>query len=144
MIYQFVQMHYWNNGFLNYFTLQQSPNFLLALPMILITVFGVTEYFFEDPIRFLTLGSVVREGKGNQVGFLQDRMLPHVYLWTFMFITCLLFMHVQVMQRFLSGIPVLYWYAAHRLQKQSTFIIYYCVIYNLIATTLFAKFYPPA
>jgi phosphatidylinositol glycan class V len=35
-IYTFVQRHYWNNGFLRYWTLSNLPLFLLAAPMLLV------------------------------------------------------------------------------------------------------------
>jgi phosphatidylinositol glycan class V len=35
-IYTFVQSHYWNNGFLRYWTLSNLPLFLLAAPMLLV------------------------------------------------------------------------------------------------------------
>jgi phosphatidylinositol glycan class V len=35
-IYTFVQRHYWNNGFLRYWTLSNLPLFLLAMPMLVV------------------------------------------------------------------------------------------------------------
>lgn len=35
-IYTFVQRHYWNNGFLRYWTLSNLPLFLLAAPMLVL------------------------------------------------------------------------------------------------------------
>ncbi|KAJ7350240.1 glycosyltransferase family 76 protein [Mycena albidolilacea] len=42
LIYSFVQVRYWNNGFLRYWSLQQLPNFLIAAPPLLaISTFSI-------------------------------------------------------------------------------------------------------
>ena len=42
--YGYVQMVYWNNGFLNYWEVKQLPNFLVALPAVMMILWHSYEF----------------------------------------------------------------------------------------------------
>jgi len=169
LLYQFVQQFYWGNGFLAYYEVKQIPNFLLASPIILISYYGIWSYVSHDKSRYLTMGmksdiatsstektEIAPDESSTTTGFLSDRTLPHVYLWTILVIIVVTSMHVQIITRFFSCLPVLYWFIAHvwltafkpsatnseRIIAKS--ILYYQVLYGLAGVILFASFFPPA
>jgi phosphatidylinositol glycan class V len=157
------------NGFLAYYEIKQIPNFLLACPTILISAYGIWSYISYDRLRFLTVGlrcdsvqanTATREDNARQspsaTGFYSDNILPHVYLWLILLLISVTSMHVQVITRFFSSLPILYWFVAHtwlqaaqpspssnqRIIAKS--ILYYQVLYGLVGIVLFASFFPPA
>lgn len=89
MPYSFIQWEYWNNGFLRYYTLNNIPNFLFALPSLVILFNTVYSFAARDFFSFILLK------RGKQAAF--------YYLAAFMGLYCLFFMHVQVAIRFDSA-----------------------------------------
>ncbi|KAG2182945.1 hypothetical protein INT44_005926 [Umbelopsis vinacea] len=173
LMYPFVQKFYWGNGFLAYYELKQIPNFLLASPIIMISCYGIWSYISFDKSRFWTIGmksdieqldvAPASEEKDEGVeevpissGFLSDKTLPHIYLWAILVIIVVTSMHVQIVTRFFSCLPVLYWFIGHvwmttltptasKSQKLiAKSILYYQILYGLVGIVLFASFFPPA
>jgi phosphatidylinositol glycan class V len=152
-----VQSYYWNNGFLKYYTINQIPNFFLALPTFSIISFAIYDYFKYDKIRFLTLG--FKKGVNVTKGYFSHKILPFIYLNVAMLLVVSLFMHVQVkfhydlkvIVRFFTSSPIIYWYLANILSSNdynrsyiARWYIGYSVIYGTIAIALFSNFLPPA
>lgn len=136
-----------NNGFLAYYRLEQIPNFLLALPLSVAVFKGLSDYVKRSPKLVMTLGLI--NSPSVQVDYYSKLCLPYVYLCLFMFLYCLFFMHVQVMLRFLSSQPAIYWYMATEFVGKFNNLfargyIAYCILYSLIGTVLFANYLPPA
>ncbi|PYI06831.1 GPI mannosyltransferase 2 [Aspergillus sclerotiicarbonarius CBS 121057] len=152
-IYSFVQEHYWDNGFLRYWTLSNLPLFALASPMLAILVYS----------SFWTLN--VESGDTIQVcptGQLTGRLLrslatPQIILTVMVFFCN----HVQIITRLSSGYPVWYvWVAALIVDGYTASpsapkrhldgsgygqtIVQYMVIYAAVQGVLFASFLPPA
>ncbi|KND00381.1 GPI-anchor transamidase GPI18 [Spizellomyces punctatus DAOM BR117] len=155
-LYNFVQKEYWNNGFLRYYRPQQIPNFVLAAPIFTISVAGIREYVKHDPLRFVSIGfrRSTRNGNGTNWVIFSSHLLPYVYLWTFLTFYCATMMHVQVVVRFFTSMPCVYWFAAYLVlgnvegRRQGSqwgkAILTYFVLYGMVTTVLFANFLPPA
>ncbi|KAI9340869.1 dolichol-p-mannose mannosyltransferase, partial [Obelidium mucronatum] len=155
LLYSFVQKEYWNVGFLQYWTPSQIPNFLLAAPMVITSFAAIRSYFYNNVRRFLTLGLVEdkKVAKQSSTGFYSLNTLPHIFLCLFLTLYCLFCMHVQVITRFFTSMPVVYWYLAHciLLGRQSLrnysvgrVILGWFVGYGAVGVVLFSLFYPPA
>lgn len=110
--YSYVQSHYWNVGFLQYYEIKQIPNFLLALPLFVIIVSAITKYCQKNFKLICNLGLLkVAKHKftlyGNEKCFIY---FTHAGVLT---VICIFFIHIQVSTRlFASSSPVLYWIAA--------------------------------
>jgi phosphatidylinositol glycan class V len=150
LIYSHVQSTYWNNGFLRYWTLAQIPNFIIALPSLIINLKAIADYVKYDWKRFCTMGMVRNENVKDPIplGFYTIQLLPFVYLTSFLLFYLLFFMHVQIIVRFFTCIPIAYLYLAENLNAKKNSWGYWYVTYALgyatISTILFSVFLPPA
>ncbi|KAI7871482.1 GPI mannosyltransferase 2 [Spinellus fusiger] len=151
-VYNFVQKEYWNNGFLAYYEMKQIPNFLLAAPIILLSIAGLWVYIQEDWKHFISLGAY--HTRKNDL-YTSNRVAVYMYLWAFLVFYTTTCMHVQVILRFFTSLPPLYWFIAHlwiegfnssckyrRWIAES--VLTYCVLYGCVGIVLFAGFLPPA
>eukprot|EP00051_Salpingoeca_urceolata_P020367 m.304491 g.304491 ORF g.304491 m.304491 type:complete len:446 (+) comp19604_c1_seq3:1647-2984(+) len=163
--YTHVQRHYWNVGFLSYYTPAQVPNLLLGAPALLLAgcfVVGVVRGQWAQ-LSTLCLGDS-RVGRG---AWGPSTFVFAVHL-AFLALTAATIMHVQVATRFLlSASPCLYWLLAHAVVGDSTadkrsckgvgskigvdrvvaslptsLIVGYCVTYAVVGTVLFSVFLP--
>ncbi|KAI9254454.1 GPI mannosyltransferase 2 [Phascolomyces articulosus] len=158
MLYSFVQKEYWNNGFLTYYEVKQIPNFFLALPIISITVVGLWRYIQYDGLWFWSLGFLSSKDQGGEptMGYTSRRAAPFMYLWGVLLFYATTCMHVQVIIRFFTSLPPLYWFTAqlwmegfgnHSKAIQqwiAKIVLSYYVLYGLVGIVLFAAFLPPA
>ncbi|KAI8815774.1 GPI mannosyltransferase 2 [Fimicolochytrium jonesii] len=152
LIYSFVQKEYWNNGFLTYYRLHQLPNFLLALPIFTLLFTGLLQCITHDPLAFFTLGRLTQP-KSQPPPLLiitNPALAPHIYLMTALTIYCATMMHVQVVVRFSTSLPGLYWVAGGlmggdaRRGKWGRLVVGYFLGYAGATTVLFGGFLPPA
>ena len=104
-IYGHVQRTYWNNGFLRYWELKQTPNFLLAAPALFVA-FSLA-FFYS---RFIWLRCerrvipVLKFLLGKELpGVFSPQMLPHVLHLAALAAFALLNMHVEVATRLLCA-----------------------------------------
>jgi phosphatidylinositol glycan class V len=97
--YSYIQATHWGVGFLKYYQLKQIPNFILAAPMITVSVYAVWFYVYT-----------IKTDKRLQLDFV---FLPYIVQLTFLILFCVFFMHIQVATRFIaSSSPVIYWLPA--------------------------------
>lgn len=122
---------------------------------IFLSLFGVFRYARHGLSRFFTF-SLARPKVESRTFVESDRTLVFVYYWAFLTLSGLLFMHIQVLTRFLASCPPLYWYMAEllappRAAKQNqvyTSSIWqraipgYIVLFVLVGPALFGNFYP--
>nr|KAJ3400061.1 hypothetical protein HK105_004791 [Polyrhizophydium stewartii] len=136
-----------DNGFLRYFTPQQAPNFVLAAPIVAISVAGIAHFARQHPAAALTFGL------GSPCSAAVLVRLPFVVLWAAMLVLCVTSMNVQVIIRFFTSVPAMFWFlgeavAAHargrRLSVPVRAALLYFVLYPLAGAVLFSRFLPPA
>ncbi|KAI0542019.1 GPI mannosyltransferase 2 [Xylaria digitata] len=142
-IYTFVQEHYWNVGFLRYWTPGNIPLFLLAGPVLYILArSGVT--FLSNPFI------LAKEAKDspiskNLAAFLSSMALAQLILTALAITTY----HIQIITRISSGYPLWYWWLTNLLSDSKTAstgknIVLFMIMYAGIQGALFASFLPPA
>ena len=124
--YGYVQSHYWNQGFMNYWQLKQLPNFILAAPILIISAFT---------------------GFSCLLSCIQRRQLipefPFVAHLGVMCVASLFFMHTQVATRFIcAASPAIYWTSSRLLQRGKWIILAYFLSYFLLGPLLFTNFFP--
>eukprot|EP01105_Mastigella_eilhardi_P013819 TRINITY_DN3147_c0_g1_i1.p1 TRINITY_DN3147_c0_g1~~TRINITY_DN3147_c0_g1_i1.p1 ORF type:complete len:423 (-),score=97.04 TRINITY_DN3147_c0_g1_i1:1320-2588(-) len=147
--YGFIQSYYWNQGFLHYYQAKQVPNFVLAAPAVLLSACGVASYLWNYVWQYLIPSK--SELATHHTGFYSAEVLPHIVYWAFLVTFGMMFMHVQVITRFVSSLPALYWFAAtvvlseqrqHRWRIKTYLLLVYFVGYTMVGTLLFSNFYP--
>ncbi|KAI2867031.1 CAZyme family GT76 [Aspergillus niger] len=164
-IYSFVQDHYWDNGFLRYWTLSNVPLFALASPMLAILVCSAFWTLGVGYSRKKMPTNTAQQEFPN--GILTGRLLrslaaPQITLTVMVFFCN----HVQITTRLASGYPVWYIWTAtlimnryigpssaskRQLEERTNsangywqIIVQYMVIYAAVQGVLFAAFLPPA
>ncbi|KAI0477609.1 glycosyltransferase family 76 protein [Xylariaceae sp. FL0804] len=142
-IYSFVQEHYWNVGFLRYWTPGNIPLFALAAPMLYLLAKSGVELFSRPSV-------LAERSGGSRLSASNETMVRSMaasqIILTVLAITTY---HIQIITRISSGYPLWYWWLAGVLadQKQSRFggaVVVYMVMYAGIQASLFASFLPPA
>ncbi|KAK6631551.1 hypothetical protein RUM44_006079 [Polyplax serrata] len=109
MAYTYVQKRYWNVDFLSYYELKQLPNFLLALPVIHIVLWGCYEFAKRYKLLLLYLG-FYDDDPGTDLHVFAFPYVLHGFALT---VFAILMIHIQVTTRLLcSSSPLPYWFSA--------------------------------
>lgn len=118
LAYSYVQDHYWNVGFLRYYEWKQVPNFILASPILLFTIWQSIMYLKQHRLMILHLGFIIGKVKDNETK--PNSMPPKMFVFVIhalcLAVFCIAFVHIQVATRMIcSASPVPYWFAAYLL-----------------------------
>lgn len=118
-LFQYCQQHYWNNGFLNYWTINNIPNFLLALPIIIINIKSIC----------------LIQTYPNKI------FIPYAILNVLLLIGGIGFWNVQILTRILNINPLMYWYLS---VTDKNWILVGLIFWIVFQTGLYGAFLPPA
>ena len=151
--YNYLQSRYWKQGFLNYWKLKQIPNFILAMPIILVIVITSITWILINKKLTSNLGFVPLKGKQDEETRENPRenfwkckfMVPFIFHGLFLVIYGLFFTHVQVITRLIcSSTPLIYWIAAAFPSGSGPekIIHWYFLSYIFLGIVLFSNFYP--
>lgn len=175
-IYNYVQKKYWGVGLFAYYKLSQIPNFLLALPMLILSFFSIGVFLWFHLIRMYHVIQRERRGRKketteessektkNTKTFFSTKVIPFVAHFSILLVISLTVLHVQVVTRFMSASPALYWFVGwllvdrsdrsplHPLEKPLVNSVWFSLLgrlvplyflsYFIIGTALFVNFYP--
>ncbi|CAH2351987.1 GPI mannosyltransferase 2 [[Candida] railenensis] len=130
-IFSYAQSHYWNIGFLSYWTPNNIPNFILPLPTIILTILGAKWFTSRYPFQ---------------------NILPIILVNIILLIGGVFWWHTQILTRISTFLPLMYWYVAsldivgssHEDERIYSWTINYFIIWGLFQTALFGAFLPPA
>lgn len=130
LLFAYAQAHYWNNGFLNYWTYNNIPNFLFGAPSIILSLMSVRYFCEVYPV---------------------GRVLPILAVNTVFICLLITMWHVQIVTRIHLFLPVNYWLVAGLLTQPNKkhrqwgrLCVGYFVIWGVVQVSLFGAFLPPA
>lgn len=132
LLFQYAQSHYWNVGFLKYWTPNNIPNFAFAAPTVAIHALAIKEFVSKLPVmpRFVSL-----------IAFTAMTVAGAVFFW-----------NTQIITRMVWVTPLTVWYLALQLTSPETttplrwtrIYISYALVWIPLQLALFAAFLPPA
>lgn len=149
-LYSYVQRKYWNVGFFRYWTLAQIPNFLLALPVTMISLFGIYFYAQGRIVPFVFVRDLQKKKSylfsQFQNWFQNTEMLPvFMYYQLFQVFYILIAAHSQILTRFLVASPCMHWISAFLFIEKKNWrpiIITFNLLYIFIGCILHPNFFP--
>ncbi|KAG6587249.1 glycosyltransferase family 76 protein [Phytophthora cinnamomi] len=146
-MYTFIQSEYWNVGLFRYYELKQVPNFLLAAPIVGLSLHALQGYFRGHVVP----GRLQEQGRTWR----GTALTPYYVHWLFLVVNALLVVHIQVTTRLLCACPPLFWHpaalvccpAAKRkdasvLTRYGRLVVAYFLLFTVLGSVLFPSFYP--
>ncbi|CAG9318676.1 unnamed protein product [Blepharisma stoltei] len=140
-IYSYVQETYWNVGSFRYWEAKQIPNFLLASPMLYISICACFFYIKHDYKRFFSFSSTKSSKDSHE--FLNNPLLvPFIWYWLLNIFIITFIANIQIATRILASNPAVYWYIGQDTMGKHKWVIYFFIIYMLVGTSFYSNFYP--
>lgn len=135
VFYSYLQAKYWNIGLFKYYSWNNLPNFLLALPQTIL------------------IGAAVLHNYNSTIN--RNLIVPMKLVAVGLLVTLYTVAHVQIINRISNIVsPLLYYYIIEILKKQQKsstieklivkFYLVFNLIYLVVQTYLFLCFLPPA
>lgn len=148
-IYSYVQRKYWNVGFMRYWTLQQIPNFILAFPMTILSIWAIWMFasLNHHPLSSTPFFSAAKGKLALFIKFIESPTTPHLILLMVMLAYTLLNAHVQIITRLFTFQPIIYWSMAllyFRSSRLRHAVVWYSLLTGVLGTFLFQHHSPPA
>lgn len=153
LIYGYVQEKYWNVGFLRYWTLQQLPNFIIAMPP-LAALLTYSTYYLRHVFLPRLRSSLSPVAKRAQTAdppltspFLSPSIAPHAIHALAITLILLFSAHTQIILRLAASMPFTYWAAAWLLvehRRWGKYWVSWSVLWGATSIVLWATFLPPA
>lgn len=153
-VYSHVQAAYWNTGFLQYWTLSQLPNILLAAPVLLSILSFCSMHLQRCGIPMMSSSPLTPQhlrtspkDSTRSAPFLTASITPHVIHSTALGLTLLFAAHTQIALRLASSLPVTYWAAAWLMVEHpgaGKWWVYWSVAWGAVSIVLWTVFLPPA
>mgnify|MGYP001792912205 CR=1 FL=1 len=145
--YAYIQKNHWNVGFLNYYELKQFPNFMLATPVILLSLFTVKVYISKCSDSLVETKHFRRWIDSPAM-----RFLPYAFHLMFLVVYGVMSVHVQILTRLIySSSPLIYLhmarYAAQYFNTSTKSRLFKAVmanyvLYFVVGTLLHSNFLP--
>ncbi|KAL7682068.1 putative GPI mannosyltransferase 2 [Plasmopara halstedii] len=150
-MYTFIQSEYWNVGLFRYYQMKQLPNFMLAAPIITLSLHAIFEFFRGIAVPRLVV--LQPSGRDSRRG---AALTPYYIHWLFLVVNALLFVHIQVATRLLTACPSLFWHPATlicddsglkknvspALTRYGRLVVGYFLLFTILGSVLFPSFYP--
>lgn len=153
--YSQIQRIYWNQGFLKFLKLQNLPNIIIGLPIILYCILVIYLFLKEKAFYFKGFRKLInfyKTGwniiKNPTICGIIDNNLKCCFILIFQTLVLIFFAHWNTAMRFISYNPILYYFGADCIEKYKKSIVrkalMFFMIYGILYIVMFSCFYPPA
>lgn len=137
--YQHIQTKYWNQGFLTFYTYNNIPNIIIGLPFIIFITYCLISFVYSK---------LKQKSKQNYFTNIYNQNTVVLFLLLcIQVLMCLFFIHMQIIFRFVSYNPLVYWFMAFMYEKIGVGFGCVCFgyfFYGVVYAVLFGSYFPPA